>query len=426
MTTAVQIPPCPKCGGERYNLTEPGEPPIIECAGCGAISHEALPAIGADDELLPPPDESDELLPPPDDDEYPRIPPVAEDGSLPADAKCQEASPFSGGTYIACGRKAEAIVFHEKDRRAFYMCAPCADHNVRNRGGVLRTPANAAVNQPLPVRDLVRVAELLPADSPLPLLLKFVPNGALRATADAEASALLALQITDDASCRAMDVGLTRARAHKTAIEQHFQEPTDAAFKLHRSLTSKRGEFLEQIERAIKVGGDRIWQFNKQKEREAAEQRRRDQEEADRLARETAQREVEEARAAGIKDSLLEQLEEQAKTATAPPVNTTVQTPRETLRGTTVVDTWKVRLEGTPASALVLQPEKTAEMSAEERTSVLKLLKAILEGKAPISLIRVDWTTANQRVKAEKGTLAIPGLVPYEAGGTRGKSSRAK
>jgi uncharacterized Zn finger protein len=38
MTTAVQIPPCPKCGGERYNLTEPGEPPIIECAGCGAMS----------------------------------------------------------------------------------------------------------------------------------------------------------------------------------------------------------------------------------------------------------------------------------------------------------------------------------------------------------------------------------------------------
>lgn len=56
---------------------------------------------------------------------------------IPEDAKCQEASILSGSYYIACGRPAKAIVRHDKDRRSYYMCEMCADHNVRNRGGKL-------------------------------------------------------------------------------------------------------------------------------------------------------------------------------------------------------------------------------------------------------------------------------------------------
>ena len=285
--------------------------------------------------------------------------------------------------------------------------------------------------EPVPVppvvRDLVHVAELLPADSPLPLLLKFVPNAALRVAADADAARLLAITVSDDLTCQQMDQALARQRTHKQVIEGHFEEPTAAANRLHKTLTSKRAEFLTESERAIREGGDRIWRFNKEKERQAAEARRVAQEEADRLARETAQREVEGAKKAGIAPTLIEQLEKQAETVTAPPVPTTVSTPRQTLQNNVVSDTWKVRLEGTPASALVLQPEKTAEMTDPERGSVLKLLKAITAGEAPISLIRVDWTTANQRVKADKGTLRIAGLIAYEAsGGTRGKSTRVR
>lgn len=65
------------------------------------------------------------------------IPPIAQDGSIPDNAKCQEASTLSGAFYIPCGAPAVAIVHHEKDGRSYYMCAPCADHNVRNRGGRL-------------------------------------------------------------------------------------------------------------------------------------------------------------------------------------------------------------------------------------------------------------------------------------------------
>lgn len=350
-TSAPAIPACPKCGGERYNLAEAGDTPIVECGSCGAISHDvelSTPAV-ADVELLPPPDD--------DEEEF----------------------------------------------------APLDDEPVK--------PAELAI---------ATAAELLPADSPLPLLIRFVPNQALRASADADAESALAIQVTDDRTCQAMDHALARQRAHKSAIEQHFEEPTAAANRLHKSLTGQRALFLERSELAIRQGGERIWAFNKRKEREAAEERLRLQAEADRQAREAMQREAEAARSAGAPATLIEQLQGQSETITAPPVATTVSTPRETLRGTTVVDTWKVRLKGTLSSAMVMQPEKTADMTDAERASVLELLKAIVEGKAPLSLIRVDWTTANQRVKADKGTLAIPGLLPYEAGGTRGKSTRSK
>lgn len=65
------------------------------------------------------------------------IGPCDEKAPIPADARCQEASIFSRESYVPCSKPAVAIVRHEKDQRAYYMCAPCADHNVRNRGGKL-------------------------------------------------------------------------------------------------------------------------------------------------------------------------------------------------------------------------------------------------------------------------------------------------
>lgn len=54
---------------------------------------------------------------------------------IPYDALCQEASILSHENYIPCGQKAVAIIYHERDRRGYYMCAGCASHNVRNRDG---------------------------------------------------------------------------------------------------------------------------------------------------------------------------------------------------------------------------------------------------------------------------------------------------
>lgn len=52
----------------------------------------------------------------------------------PPGSLCEEASPRSHQFYIACGRPAEFIVEFERSGEGPYaMCAPCADHNVRNR-----------------------------------------------------------------------------------------------------------------------------------------------------------------------------------------------------------------------------------------------------------------------------------------------------
>lgn len=54
---------------------------------------------------------------------------------VPEGETCQEASTMSHSFYIPCGKPAVAIIHHDKDRRGYYMCGPCASHNVRNRGG---------------------------------------------------------------------------------------------------------------------------------------------------------------------------------------------------------------------------------------------------------------------------------------------------
>ena len=52
--------------------------------------------------------------------------------------KCEEASYLSYKQYIPCGNPAVAIIWHNRDGKHCYpMCLPCANHNIRNRGGIL-------------------------------------------------------------------------------------------------------------------------------------------------------------------------------------------------------------------------------------------------------------------------------------------------
>lgn len=66
--------------------------------------------------------------------EFPKIPPCDENAPIPEDATCQEAGPASLMGYVACGNRATTIVKSDVDRRSYYMCFGCANHNVTNRG----------------------------------------------------------------------------------------------------------------------------------------------------------------------------------------------------------------------------------------------------------------------------------------------------
>lgn len=47
---------------------------------------------------------------------------------------CEEAAPQSREYYIPCAAPGARFVLSERGRVVYVMCAPCAHHNVRNRG----------------------------------------------------------------------------------------------------------------------------------------------------------------------------------------------------------------------------------------------------------------------------------------------------
>jgi hypothetical protein len=51
--------------------------------------------------------------------------------------RCEEASTLSTHMFIPCSRPVCALIWHERDRRAYMMCEGCASHNIQNRGGRL-------------------------------------------------------------------------------------------------------------------------------------------------------------------------------------------------------------------------------------------------------------------------------------------------
>lgn len=70
--------------------------------------------------------------------------PLADPASL-AGLRCEEASIHSRETFIPCGAPAAAIVWHQHDgKHTYLMCAACAWHNVKNRGGRLLMTTDAA------------------------------------------------------------------------------------------------------------------------------------------------------------------------------------------------------------------------------------------------------------------------------------------
>ena len=278
-------------------------------------------------------------------------------------------------------------------------------------------PAPPAAIAPLPL------VEVLPADFRLSPLVKFVPNPALRRAADEAGTYALGLTITGPDGLQTADVALSAVRASLKAIEEQFAEPVAIANDLHKRLTTIRGEWCARGKQAIEVVGRRIYDEQRRLEAVAAEERRKAQAEADRHAREAARRQAEEAARQQAPAPVVEELQRQAETATAPPVSVPAATPPP-LKGSTTVTTWKARLVGTSGAD---DPNPGVEMlSAEQRRSLFALMHAVLDGKAPLACVEINWPYLNKRARADKGTLAIAGIEAFEEGSVRAKSTRLR
>ena len=267
-----------------------------------------------------------------------------------------------------------------------------------------------------------RLMEVLPADFRLPALIKFCPNPALRLAADQAATYALSLVVEGPEGLQRADVAVAAVRASLKAIDEHLEEPVAIANELHKRLTGVRSEWKAAGAAAVNTVGTRIYTEQRRLDAIEQEERRRVQEEADRVAREHARREAEAAEKAKAPAPVVQELKRQAETATAPPVGRTSGAAVSPLRNSTPVTTWRARLIGTPG-AEEPNPEIDA-LSAAQRHQVFELLKAILDGRAPLAAIALDWGYLNKRAKADKSTLAIPGIEAFEEGSLRAKSAR--
>lgn len=279
-----------------------------------------------------------------------------------------------------------------------------------------------AAGEVTPALVSMGLIEVLDKDFPLPALIRFCPNPTLKAALNQAAAYALGVDVAGAEGLQRADLALTALSESQKAIEAHFEEPTKIANDLHKRLTSLRGEWLDPGAKAKKTVGDRMWTERRRLEADAAKERRKAQEEADRQERERLAAEAKAAAQAQAPRAVVEELQTRAQWATAAPVPVVPVVPA--MAGTTTVTTWKARLASTPADA---EPNPAmAELTPAQRADVLTLLKAILAGQAPLALLDISWTALNARAKAEKSTLAIPGVVAFEQGSVRQKSTRGR
>jgi hypothetical protein len=341
----------------------------------GARAAGRAPSALHDEEPMPSTDTTDDLLPiEPDDDEMPIEP------DEPAAPDAPSAPTFDPSTAV--------------------------------------TPAPMTALAPLPL------VEVLPADFKLSPLTKFIPNPELRKLADEAATSALAIAVTGNDGMVQADAALAVVRARLAAIDQSFAEPVATAFSLHRTLTGIRGEWRARGDQAIEMVGRRIFDEGKRLEAVAAEEKRKAQEAADRQAREEKQREAEAAKAQQAPPAVVWELEQQARTATAPPVATPAAAAPAPLKNSTPISKHKCRIAGTTGSEE--QNPDMESLTKEQRLQIFEAMKAVLEGRAPLVVFAINWSYLNKRAAAEKGAFAIAGFEAYEDGGLRAKGSRTR
>jgi len=59
-----------------------------------------------------------------------------------------------------------------------------------------------------------------------------------------------------------------------------------------------------------------------------------------------------------------------------------------------------------------------------ELSDVVDVIGAVVDGRLPLEVIRLNYPFLNQQAQALKSTMAIPGLEAFEEGSLRAKSTR--
>lgn len=267
------------------------------------------------------------------------------------------------------------------------------------------------------------VMELLPANVSIPLLARFAPDLRVREALNEAAIEASQIDVRGAAGLAAADAALDVVRERVKAVKAMFEEPTRIANELHKHLTSTRAEWIAPGETAITHVGRRIYVERERLKALDQEARRKAQAEADEHARLEAQRRVDEAAAAEAAPEVIEQLQEEVETASAPPVH--IEPTAAPLQSSTVVENWTSTVKGTPRDAE--EPQPSVEDATEaQREQLTVLMAAIIARTAPIVCVTWNWKQIDKLVKAGKSSFKVPGIDTYDKGGLKAKPTRRK
>lgn len=266
------------------------------------------------------------------------------------------------------------------------------------------------------------VMELLPSTFALPLLTQFVPDARLREELNDAAIRASTIDVRGGEALAEADQALERVRAAVRAVKATFEEPTRIAHELHKRLTDLRAVWIEPGESAIERVARRIYVEQERQKALEREAKRKAQAEADAQARAEAQQRVEQATQEAVAPDIIEQLQEDARTASAPPVH--IEPTSAPLQSSSVVENWTSTVKGTPREAE--EPQPSVEDATEAQRDQLKvLMQAILAG-APIVCVTWNWKQIDKLVKAGKSSFKVAGLDAYDKGGLKAKPRRKK
>ena|SRR3990167_4473720 len=176
-------------------------------------------------------------------------------------------------------------------------------------------------------------------------------------------------------------------KRRRAMMHGRFDPPVRAGHLAWKAAKDLYNFFINPYDEAETIVKRKIVTYESEQERKRQEEARlaeAKRQEEERKRREELERQAKAAEEKGRTEKA-EALREKAETVVAPPVFTPPPPPRA--GGTSFPKTWK-----------------------GEVTNIMDLLKAIVEGKAPVTLIEINQSAINAAAKTYKNTMTIPGL----------------
>jgi hypothetical protein len=209
---------------------------------------------------------------------------------------------------------------------------------------------------------------------------------------------------------------LLTAKSYMKDLEETFEPEKTRRFNSHRELCAELNRGMAPAEAIGKALSAAITDFQREAERKRQAEQKRLQD----LARQQAEEEQRKRQEENALNAALEaeasgntELAEQiisapidSTPAWVPPVILQSSVPK--IDGLSSRTAWKARIKGDPG---------TADYDA----NFMLLVKAVAEGKAPMSLLKLNETALNQLGKAMKTQLNVPGCESYQDTGLAGR-----